>query len=92
MLFSISTASWSVRKIRSDLRADYRELFALFEARQQLEVGQSSDYAKAKQEANHLWKAMALSGQSRTGQVDRLSLPVTRLRNFARRSGLIVPH
>jgi hypothetical protein len=30
------------------------------------------NYARAKQGANHLWKAMALSRQSRTGQADRL--------------------
>jgi hypothetical protein len=54
-------------------------------------------------EANHIWKAMAFSWQSRTGQEDRLLFqslvtehfpqleqPETDL--FARRSGLIVPH
>jgi hypothetical protein len=30
------------------------------------------NYARAKQEADHLWKAMALSRESRTGQGDRL--------------------
>jgi|GraSoi_2013_60cm_1033757.scaffolds.fasta_scaffold66919_1 hypothetical protein len=30
------------------------------------------NYARAKQEADHLWKAMALSRESRTGPGDRL--------------------